>query len=324
MAKTRSHFRVKLAIPGKVENQPDSARDAFWQQVRSLKSSSASIRESNPLELEGRLLRKVPEELYKFMLESVSAPLTKSARALDETSGRHIWRDIEHLFMMRHEGKFFSSSETLTAFVQLAELRTNQLRDIPNYTEILSRISHASQVSISARIIRYGSIEFGLFFGNIDALRKAFDSDFESFQVFLEVFIPKTFEDVFLGHDGCGLRWDIQPEADFSNSFSAARPVQETSRGSEGVPHHPQPPQNRNRSAVQRAEWLWKLANGSLLIPILLMVAVLYFAIQETSKIGLMQAQAMKPVIEYYQNMLSLQKASATPAAAAPVQKTTP
>jgi len=309
MIDSKFHVRAKVTIPDAQDSNTASRREAFWKQLKS-DASLTRVVESNVQRLEGELVRAVPRELSRLLVNSIAAPLTNTARALEETDDRYGWRELEHwLRMGRSEDAPFSPADFSAALVQLAELRTSRLRDTPNYAQILERISLASRVHISAKIISYSSLEFGLSFGNIEALAKAFESDFESFQIFLDVFVPRAFENIFLSSNGHGYEWTVSTEQAFEAAFSQgskkmAPPLvaaQQTTLPSAAPTIEPS-------AAIQKAEWLWRLANGSLLVPVAILLAVLFFTIQEVGKTRSMQADALKPVIDYYQQLLQFQQ----------------
>lgn len=268
MVSTKVHVRVRVSQPYAEKNSNQPPRDAFWEQVRS-DYDQVIIRESNVQKLEGRFLREVPRELARLLVNSVAAPITNAAKLFEETEGRYLWRELKHRFMMNRDNeRTFSPSDYSGILVQLEELRANRLRDIPKFQQTMDQLRAASRVYIHANILGYSSLEFGLTFGNLEALAKAFDSDFESFQVFLNVFIPRAFENTFSGSSGRGYEWSIQAERSIEDAFdnaakaSEALPAQSISSISTTLSE-----QGLTSPSAQKAEWLWRLANGSLLVP---------------------------------------------------------
>lgn len=311
MVDSKFHARAKVTIPNAQDSNNTSRREAFWKQLKS-DTSLTHVVESDAQRLEGELVRAVPRELARLLVNSIAAPLTNAARVLEENDVRYGLRELEHWLMhMPGDRKYapFSLADFSVALVQLAELRTSQLRDTPNYAQILERISFASRVHISAKIISYSSLEFGLSFGNIEALSKAFESNFESFQVFLDVFVPRAFENTFLSSNGHGYEWTVRIEPDFEAAFSQGSQKTAPPLVTAQQATLPSPAQTIEPSvAIQKSEWLWRLANGSLLVPVVILIGVLFFTIQEVGKARSMQADALKPVIEYYQQLLQFQQ----------------
>ena len=309
MIDLKPHVRVRVAIPAASNSDSAPSRETFWKQVREY-HGNAEVHQRDPMQLERMLTIALPRELHQLLVKSMEAPLSGVSKALESSMDRYGWRDLEHWLMMsRHEKMSFSPMDFSVALTQLSELMANQLRDIPGYSSILERMGAAARVTISARIIAYSSLEFGLTFGNLESLAKAFESDFESFKIFLDAFVPQAFESIFLNTMGYDYEWSIRTDPSFENSFNtaaAAKASPETSRATPTAPSTPLavPP----TPAAQRAEWLWRLANGSLLIPVALLLAVLFFTIQEVSKTKSMQADAMKPVLDYYQAAMKLQQ----------------
>lgn len=312
------HVKVRVLTRRDAGPQKLSPRESFWREVQQ-DSSLNRITDRDPDRLERMLLRELPGRLSHLLIASVGAPLENAARLLNEQDERYGWRELEHLIMRRSKLEdAYSFGDFTTALAQLAEVRSRRLRDVPDYSKILERVSAASQVGFSARILSYSSLEFGLSIGNLKALARAFDSDFESFQVFLDAFVPEAFDYVFFGSDGPGYEWSVAPAPALSDAFREAiaepraaesSPAPTTARGAA---------EQTQSQALQRAEWLWRLANGSLLIPVLLLIGVLIFTIREVSSIRALQTDALRPVLEYYQTVLSLRTASDQGSAPAP------
>lgn len=56
--------------------------------------------------------------------------------------------------------------------------------------------------------------------------------------------------------------------------------------------------------ARERAEWLWRLANGSLLVPFLLALVVMYYGVAMLKDVRGLQNEALKPVLEHQLKLL--------------------
>jgi hypothetical protein len=62
--------------------------------------------------------------------------------------------------------------------------------------------------------------------------------------------------------------------------------------------------ESRLSDAARKAEWVWRLANGSLLVPVILALIVLYFGIKELSSFRNAQYEALKPILEHHMLLL--------------------
>ena len=59
----------------------------------------------------------------------------------------------------------------------------------------------------------------------------------------------------------------------------------------------------------ERAEWLWKLANGSLLVPVLIALFVMFYAIRELAAIRQQQLMLLKPLLDHTVELLKEDRA---------------
>lgn len=131
-----------------------------------------------------------------------------------------------------------------------------------------------------------------LFVASIKGVTRAFDNDFDSFRVFLEVFVPQAFERVFFG-ESAGVECSVQIPTTYQEAFAAPVSVET-----------PALPTQALAAARERAEWLWRLANGSLLVPFLLALAVMYYGVAISRDAARTQYEALKPILEHQLKLL--------------------
>jgi hypothetical protein len=159
-------------------------------------------------------------------------------------------------------------------------------------------------------------------------LAKAFDGNFDSFRVFLDAFIPIAFADVFNQEFADRLYFDVTVPFSTQQAFEAASAV------GTAVPRPvPDPiapaPVAPTAAARERAEWLWRLANGSLLVPVLLSLFVMYYGLRMIADIRSTQFEAIRPILDHQMKLLEQDRlrlvreapttaGSTAPAAAAP------
>jgi len=120
------------------------------------------------------------------------------------------------------------------------------------------------KVGFRCRVTGYSSLNVKMTVSGFQSLMEIFDRDFESFRVFFEPFLYRSLASAYNGHLASSLSAELRFPDAFKTDFET-----------------PPPPPASTRSrwdAHARADWLWRLANGSLLIPVLLALAVLVFA----------------------------------------------
>ena len=57
-------------------------------------------------------------------------------------------------------------------------------------------------------------------------------------------------------------------------------------------------------AARERAEWIWRLANGSLLIPVLIALAVMFYGMRLLFEIRSSQFNALQPILQHQLELL--------------------
>ena len=295
------HFEGKVALrSSQVET---SSRDSFWNMVLET-SDIESIREYRPAQCELRFIDRVSEKLQQELVEHFRRPLNNATRAVtqDGDIGRHLLHDFEFFYRRSKRDEYpLSISDFGNIVIQSMELNSRIVSEIPGYADMVRRLASASRVQIGVQIIGYRSLEFGMTIGNVPALLVAFDNDFEAIQVFFDVFVPKVISAEFSTAGNLEFALSATREfeaqiADRSKNVEKPDPtvVQKLSTEQTDIAS----------SALNRAEWLWRLANGSLLVPVLLLLAVLYFTIGEVSKMRTMQVEAMEPILKHYETIL--------------------
>lgn len=123
-------------------------------------------------------------------------------------------------------------------------------------------------VSFRCRVSGYSSLNLDMAVSGFQALADLFDRDFESFRVFFDPFLAQSIENAYSDR----LAACLAAEPDFPQGFIAdfQRPRAPSTEA-------PAPKKRAGVDPGLRAEWLWRLANGSLLVPVALALAVLIF-----------------------------------------------
>jgi hypothetical protein len=278
--------------------------------------------------MEASFVRTFPSELRDALVNSFTRPLRDVGEPLFFERGFRV--DYEFLWdrLLRRASRVGDEPLTLEiieAFSRLEELRRSRLRQIPDYEKTAARLIAASSVRFSLSGIAYNTLDFGVAVGGIKQLAGAFESDFDSVRVFFDAFIPQAFvESLSLSHSTLPLKYDVQYTSRFERRFHEAS-VKEAPTQTAPVLATAAVP-----SSMTRAGWLWWVANGTLVIPVAVLLAVLYFttnqmaALYETrteaqSSLYQMQIQALsslqdrenqtlRPILDYYKAALALQQ----------------
>jgi|GEM_PF-2021591 len=282
----------------KFENS--SPRENFWVPVR--KNNNYAERSITSLETE--LIREFGGHLRAGLIQRISQGIRDAENTL---YGPELEMMLEHYRHFFHkysfpEEKYWPSFYPNDPLSKLIEFRQQVFREMPAARTAFERLALTSDIIFSVRIEGYSSCNLSLLVGQIEKLVAVFDSDFESFRVFLDAFVPKAFGDVFVDDIANEMSFEINIPQSIKDVFVQPNvtnpPIVEPTK----------PPvlgtETAKLNAEQRAQWLWKLANGSLLIPVLIALVVMYFGLKEIVSIRTLQYEALKPILEHQVQLL--------------------
>jgi hypothetical protein len=291
---------IRLRLIPREPVRDENPREAFWRAVRQDDNRDASITEA-----EGKLRREFGPALRQLLVQEISEPL----RQLDENLYRGEFRNLEHFFFRFFDrpdsDKYWDRGQALDALARLMEQRQAVVRDNPALRRIQERLAAASSITFSVRIAGYSSLSLDLSVGSLKAVADAFDHDFESFRVFLEAFVPQAYGRVFWEAEANRLDFDIQVPASYEQALvspPSSPPLADVPPSVAALP--PVASQPPAPSARDKAEWLWRLANGSLLVPLLLALAVMYYGLSLLRDFKNIQGDALKPILDHQLKLL--------------------
>jgi len=300
---------IRIRISAREELQTSmqlSPRDAFW---KALRSKDESYSERTIASLESQLCQQFGDQLRYAMVEGIKRSLRDVEQAAYGSELAQVVDEIRHSMHYWHRHKepewpYYS----LEPFGRLIEFRQQFLRDFPEVRASLEQLLALSQINFSTRIQSYGSLEIGITPSSIRKLAEAFSNEFETFVVLLDAFVPKAFGGVFTNQFAEVMTYQITVPTPFREAFT----VVGDSAKDELPPTHPQivpdssPPSSDSKlsDAARKAEWVWRLANGSLLVPVILALVVLYFGMKELSAFRNTQYEALKPILEHHMLLL--------------------
>lgn len=288
---THQAVRVTLRHRSESPKSDRDARESFWQPLRNREELSTTP----AYLLESRLENGVAAALKARLVQNFTD-------ALSAAESRPFGRDLEHLFERwffdrpSREPYAFQFGEVIS---RLAEIRERLAADTPGLAEARQKAALAASSVVAIRISRYGSLEADVLLSPISAIGRVFDYDADALQVFLQAFLPVAFADVFDGESAAALQYDVQVPDSLGRAMSAARsdPLPLSSRPK-------QTPGDDPSQARQKAELLWRIANGTLVLPVLLALLVMFYGFKELSAIRTSQLQLLQPILEHQAALL--------------------
>lgn len=285
-------IRIAELEPSFSEDKNQDARTAFWQPLQ-----SAIDFEGQPIpQLEAKLRREFGSTLARHMLGGIRRALSEMDRAArGDESPRHFFD-----FPMRLKEPYYD--EAVAAYSRYLDFRQQLINDIPTYSNAIRRLGDGSCVFFSVTIRGYTSLNLDVDISPLQKLASAFDSDFDSFRVFLDIFVPQTIGDIFTPDFANSFSYNIDVPQDLKNAFLAA--PQPPARPAAIATTVPPPAETKATDSQERAKWLWRLANGSLIFPVILALIVLYFSWQEMSSLRDTQQKTLQSALNHQQKLL--------------------
>lgn len=287
-------------------------RAAFWEPAR-LGPNDSDLRVP---QFEAKLCRELGTRLRSRLV----AQLSEGLEALEGGRSPGV-RDLEWFFRSRRTREREAyANQFVEAFTRHLEHRRQVFRESPVLRAAQERIAAAAGVFFSTRIAGYSSLSFEMSTGSLEQLAIAFENNFDSFRVFLEAFVPVAFGDVFSTEFADGLEFAVAVPSSWEQAFEPAVHEPTNEQRAELATIGQAAPTPAQSTARARAEWLWRLANGSLLIPVLIAIVVMFYGIQLLSEIRASQSGALQPIL---QHQLELLKEDRLRMATPPTQKPT-
>lgn len=288
---------IRLRLVPRSPREASDPRIAFWRAAKD------QVDNLDVNELEGKLRRQFGPALRELLVQQVVEPL----RQFDAYLNRGELGSLEHIlfrfFDRPDSDKYWDRTQALEAFTRLLEQRQQAIRESTSLRRIQERLAAAGAVNFSVRLAGYSSLNLELSVGSLLNLVEAFDRDFESFRVFLEAFVPQAYGRVFWEAEADRIDFDVHIPTSFEHAFNAAAaPLPQSTSSATVAQATVSPPPST--SARDRAEWLWRLANGSLLVPLVLALAVMYYGMAMLRDYRTTQAETLKPILDHQLKLL--------------------
>lgn len=295
-------IRIRF-VPRNQQQGQSNPRDAFWQSFRN-RDNDAIFEGRNISALEGDLRREFGPQLGEQLIRELS----KLLRHAEDVLGRNELGDLREFARggsaSRNKENAFDQAQVIEAYTRYLERRQQVFRDNPAVRRLQDRVTAACSTTFSVRIAGYSSLDVDLSLSSIESIAQAFDNNFESFRIFLEAFVPEAFERVFPPTSGTELETYVTIPPEYERAFATNSEQVTSSPPNSTSPVRPEIATPPAASSRERAEWLWRLANGSLLVPFAIALFVMYYGMLMMRDIRKTQSEALEPILEHQLKLL--------------------
>ena len=179
----------------------------------------------------------------------------------------------------KNERAYFD--DIITGISNLQELKNEYFKNNIEYQRLLNKNLLATQIDFSIQNISYSSLGFDLSLEPIDKLVQLFDNNFELFRIFLDTYIAEDFlaSLSYYSDDNFPLSVFLDYPQSFKEEFN-------TKVFNTKSPDAYNSTNEQIKTKRDKAKWAWSLANGSLFIPVILSLVILYIAISKIDKLN--------------------------------------
>lgn len=292
---------IKISLTQNQENSnSESPKFKFWQPIIEAFGDTYKRDDYNTADkCENFIRQRFAIKLKENILQDIDRQLRGYEQNIFE---RDYYRLFDELRFGRPSEKTEQQIEYIRALTTLieknSELRKALYSENPDFQKLVSKRLIASQFSFAVKDVRYASLEFDLILQPAQKVIDFCDNNFEYLQVFLGGFIAETFREEFSDYNN-RIPFDTSVFIDksvYQNTITSTPTVTNA---------NPSNQSNPGTSKLDKAKWYWTLANGSLLIPVLISIFLLY---NYQSKLEAIQTASDKKVDNILQNQDKLIK----------------
>lgn len=260
MTKHRKTLKIKITHGEKSLEYTDDAKITFW----SIATNTEFWKNENVDNIEKKFEKHFGDSLKYSILRSVSNELHHFRSSILGIDGRY-------LFELSREIRI-DDEKQLDEFLAHS---LEHLLNIPQYKDRVDKYLAASDLNLKATILHYSSLIFELEINDFDSLIKSVNIDDSTLSLLLSPFIQSAFSDIF--HNQVGEKLEVEvlstDETDTATGIKKNRPAPKISQSSQlGI------------NQMNQTRWIWLIANGSLLIPVLLTLYIAYVSISKLTE----------------------------------------
>lgn len=147
----------------------------------------------------------------------------------------------------------------------------------PSLDYVENNIKLLSQIFFQVRIQGYSSLNFSLEMTSLSKIAELFDNNFDLFKMFLDAYIPRSFEQAVENFDTEG-KFDFEIKNIPTEIITAFNQSSSKNIVPTIAPISPTSTIQQKNSNNDKSQWIWAIVNGSLLVPLILALAIFYFA----------------------------------------------
>lgn len=303
----KEHLLKIRIIPLQTDNEKLNSKYSFWKYI-----SNRTDKESNvPENLEYTFKRNFAKKLKSDLKQKFRNELNDFEKNYNIDLKSPYFDEFFHFYFRKSEklerGHF---DDLVNGISKLQELKNDYLKDNKEYQRLLEKSLIVSQIEFGVKNISYSSLGFDLSIEPFDKVVEVFDNNYELFRIFLDQYIPESFlSSISSYNNNLPIDVNINNSETLINAFNKKTNNQDKNR-------IVQPADNNHQQSEkwEKAKWFWSMANGSLVVPVILALLILYFAFNKIESINNIRQDNFEKiqiennkVIENYNKLIEIQ-----------------
>ena len=285
----KEHLLKIRIVPIQSDKEKLDSKYSFWRYV-----SNRTDKESNiPENLEFTFKRNFGKELKNSLKQKIRKELNEFERNYNIDFKSPYFEEFLHFNFRRLEKEErVHFDDFINGISKLQELKNDYLKDNKEYQNLLSKYLIASQIDIGVRNISYSSLGFDLSIEPIEKVIEIFDNNYELLRIFLDQYIPESFlSSISVNNDSIPIEVSIDYPESYKDIFNKKTGNQKN-KTAESIENNNQ----QTSGKWEKAKWFWSMANGSLVVPVILSLIVLYFAFNKTEEVNKIRQENFKKI----------------------------
>jgi len=299
--------KLKIRIyPSEYLDRPLDSRASFWSYI----SKRTKNEDNNGERLEYVFRNKFARELKQDLKNKFQTELRDFERNYDiDVRSSYLDEFYHRIFRSKERDEKFYFDDFINGIAKLQELKNNYFKNNKEYQRLLNKNILATQIDFGIENISYSSLGFDLSIEPFEKAIQVFDNNFELFRVFLDQYIPDSFlSSLSIDNDNLPISVRIDYPNSFVNEFE--KPLRKKRFFHSNENNDPE-----TTSKWDKAKWIWSLANGSLVVPVILALVILFVTFNKMESIFKIRQENYQEiriendkVLKNYQELIDLQK----------------
>jgi hypothetical protein len=252
-----------------------SSKSEFWKIVK----ESSNLELENPDRLEYIFKKEFPRVLKREIRNKFRSELREFEKAYSSGIETPYLEEYFHFRRFEKSEKMYFD-DFVIGLSKLQEIKNEYFKDNLEYQKLLNKNLLAAQIDFGVENIKYSSLDFDLSIEPIEKMLQLFDNNFDFFKIFLDSYISESFLSSVSIYNG---NLPIDTSISYSESLVQAF--------NSGINSKKQPLSDnlevnqKEATKWDKAKWVWSLANGSLVVPVILSLLILFVAFNKLEKL---------------------------------------